>query len=170
MVHRTYGLFWKHLTRLSARACLLSFLCLSVYRQNSLHTSSGRSQTSEIDKDPIAVLELGAATSWIVRGGAVTFAPNFAAEVTPIENWLELEAGVSPFYTWHSTEWDTDLLFKKSWTLSASQSSCLAPAAMGLSQAKCENVQLAFRGSSGRFHVLADWKTPRLVSPTCLRL
>jgi hypothetical protein len=26
--------------------------------------------------------------------------------------------GVSPFYTRNSTEWDTDLLFKKPWTLS----------------------------------------------------
>ena len=37
---------------------------------------------------------------------------------TPIENWLELEAGVLPFYSRNSTEWDTDLLFKKPWTLS----------------------------------------------------
>ncbi|HEV7965987.1 MAG TPA: hypothetical protein VGP19_00360 [Candidatus Acidoferrales bacterium] len=41
-----------------------------------------------------------------------------AVEVTPIENWLELEAGVTPLFTRHSTEWDADLLFKKPWTLS----------------------------------------------------
>lgn len=70
------------------------------------------------DKDAKAILELGAATSWNVDGGAATFAPTLAGEITPIENWLELEAGVSPFYTRHSTEWDTDLLFKKPWTLS----------------------------------------------------
>jgi hypothetical protein len=39
-------------------------------------------------------------------------------EIEPIENWLELELGVSPFYTHAATEWDTDLLFKKPWTLS----------------------------------------------------
>jgi hypothetical protein len=39
-------------------------------------------------------------------------------EVTPIENWLELEAGVTPLFNRNSTEWDTDLLFKKPWTLS----------------------------------------------------
>lgn len=50
-----------------------------------------------------------------ISGGATTFAPNLATECTPIENWLELEAGVSPFYTWKSTEWDTDFLFKKPW-------------------------------------------------------
>ncbi len=42
-----------------------------------------------------------------------------AVEVTPIENWLELEAGITPLFSrHHSTEWDTDLLFKKPWTLS----------------------------------------------------
>ncbi len=70
------------------------------------------------DKDPAAIVELGAATSWTLTGGAATFAPNFAVETTPIENWLELEAGVSPFFTRNATEWDTDLLFKKPWTLS----------------------------------------------------
>jgi hypothetical protein len=70
------------------------------------------------EKEPLAILELGAASSWNVRGGAATFAPNLAAEMTLIENWLEIEAGVSPFYTRNNTEWDTDLLFKKPWTLS----------------------------------------------------
>jgi hypothetical protein len=69
-------------------------------------------------KEPVAILEVGAASSWNVKGGAATFAPNLAAEITPIEGWLELEAGVSPFFTRKSTEWDTDLLFKKPWTLS----------------------------------------------------
>ena len=73
----------------------------------------------EADDDPKVILEVGAATSWNTAGGAATFAPNLAAETTPIENILELEAGVSPFVTRNSTEWDTDLLFKKPWTLSS---------------------------------------------------
>jgi hypothetical protein len=51
-------------------------------------------------------------------GGGWTVSPTVAAEVTPIENWLELEFGVTPTFSHHSTEWDTDLLFKKPWTLS----------------------------------------------------
>jgi hypothetical protein len=98
-----------------AGACLFLFLCWPVYGQTSLSETSGHQQE---DKDPIAILELGAATSWNFSGGKATFAPNLAAEVTPIENWLEIEAGVSPFYTRNSTEWDTDLLFKKPWTIS----------------------------------------------------
>jgi hypothetical protein len=101
-----------------AGACLISFLCLPAHGQTSSKTSSGHLQEAGEEKDPRAILEFGAATSWNLNGGAATFAPNFAAEVTPIENWLELEAGVSPFYTRNSTEWDTDLLFKKPWTIS----------------------------------------------------
>jgi hypothetical protein len=74
-------------------------------------------QSVEADKE-IAVVEIGAATSISQKGGSASFGPDFAVEVTPIENWLELEAGVTPLFTRHSTEWDVDLLFKKPWTLS----------------------------------------------------
>ena len=101
-----------------AVACLFLFLVLPVRGQTSPVSCFGRPQDASEDKDPAAILEIGAATSWNTTGGAASFAPNFAVETTPIENWLELEAGVSPFYTHSSTEWDTDLLFKKPWTLS----------------------------------------------------
>jgi hypothetical protein len=101
-----------------AGACLFLFLCLPAHGQTSLGKSSGYPEAASEDKDPVAILEFGAATSWNFSGGVAAFAPNLAAEITPIENWLELEAGVSPFYTRNSTEWDTDLLFKKPWTLS----------------------------------------------------
>lgn len=99
-------------------ALLFLLLCLPGYGQTSPKPSSGDSQKGGGEKDPIAIVEVGAATAWNFRGGAATFAPNLAAEVTPIENWLELEAGVSRFYTGNSREWDTDLLFKKPWTIS----------------------------------------------------
>ena len=101
-----------------AGACLFLFLCLPAHGQTTLGKSSGSVPKANDDKDPAAILELGAATNWNVSGGAATFAPNLAAEITPIENWLEIEAGVSPFYTRRSTEWDTYLRFKKTWTLS----------------------------------------------------
>jgi hypothetical protein len=75
---------------------------------------------AEPDDDPAVTLELGAATNWATSGGAATFAPNLAAETTPIEGKLEIEAGVSPFVTRNSIELDTDFLFKKPWTLSPS--------------------------------------------------
>ncbi len=98
--------------------CLFLFLCLPAHGQTSSKPSSAPLQETGEEKDPVAILEVGAAQSWNFSGGAATFAPNLAAEVTPIENWLELEVGVSPFYTRNSTEWDTDLLFKKPWTIS----------------------------------------------------
>jgi len=75
-----------------------------------------RGQTDE--KEPAAVLELGAAGNWSVQDGSKSFGPSVAVEVTPVKNWLELEAGVTPLFARHSTEWDTDLLFKKPWDLS----------------------------------------------------
>jgi hypothetical protein len=70
------------------------------------------------DKEPVAVMELGGAAAWNLKGGGSSFGPTAAAEVTPVENWLELEAGTTPFFGANSIEWDTDLLFKKPWTLS----------------------------------------------------
>jgi hypothetical protein len=64
-----------------------------------------------------AVVELGGAASRSLKDGSS--GPTVAVEVTPIENWLELEAGVTPLFNRSSTEWDTDLLFKKPWTLSS---------------------------------------------------
>ena len=101
-----------------AIACGFLSLSLSSHGQSSAGRPSSYSQEASDDKDPAAILEIGAATSWNLTGGAATFAPNFAVETTPIENWLEIEAGVSPFFTRSSTEWDVDLLFKKPWTIS----------------------------------------------------
>ena len=70
------------------------------------------------EKESAAVIELGGAASWNVKGGGSGFGPTAAVEVTPIENWLELEAGVTPLFSGRSTEWSVDLLFKKPWTLS----------------------------------------------------
>lgn len=83
----------------------------------SLFLCFGTLLAQPADKEPVAVVELGGAASWNLSGGS-SFGPTVAVEVTPIENWLELEAGVAPMFTRHSTEWSTDLLFKKPWTLS----------------------------------------------------
>ena len=68
--------------------------------------------------EAVAILELGAEPARSLSGGGWSLSPTVAAEVTPIENWLELEFGVTPTFSHHSTEWDTDFLFKKPWTLS----------------------------------------------------
>ncbi len=70
------------------------------------------------DKEPAAIAEIGGAASQSLSGDGSSFGPTLAVEVTPIENRLELEAGVTPLFRRHSTEWDADLIFKKPWTLS----------------------------------------------------
>lgn len=72
----------------------------------------------QASSEPVAIVELGGAAGWNVKDGASSSGPDVAVEVTPIDNWLELEAGVTPLFRRHSTEWGTDLLFKKPWTLS----------------------------------------------------
>lgn len=70
------------------------------------------------DKEPVAIIELGGAAGWNLRDAGAS-GGDFALEITPIENWLEIEAGTTPLFSPHSIEWDTDLLFKKPWTLSS---------------------------------------------------
>jgi len=72
----------------------------------------------EGSKEPVAVVELGVAPSQDLKDHVTSFGPTVAVEVSPIEKWLELEAGVTPSFGRQSTEWTTDLLFKKPWTLS----------------------------------------------------
>lgn len=70
------------------------------------------------EKESVAIIELGGAADRSLTDGHSSFGPTAAVEVTPIEKWLELEAGVTPLFRRHSTEWSVDLLFKKPWTLS----------------------------------------------------
>jgi hypothetical protein len=84
----------------------------------SLFLCTGNALAQTDDKEPAAVIELGAAANRSLTEGQSSFGPTVAVEATPIENWLELEAGVTPLFRPHSTEWSIDLLFKKPWTLS----------------------------------------------------
>jgi hypothetical protein len=79
---------------------------------------SGNAFAQSVDRDPAAIIELGAAAGRSLRDGGSSFGPTVAVEVTPRENWLELEAGITPLFSRHSTELDIDLLFKKPWALS----------------------------------------------------
>src|ERR1700690_4204021 len=88
---------------------LIACLCLS-YRHAFAQMGD--------DKEPAATVELGGAASQGLTGGGSSFGPTLAVEVTPIENRLELEAGITALFKRHSTEWSADLLFKKPWALS----------------------------------------------------
>lgn len=76
------------------------------------------SQAPGQEPEAAAIVEVGGAMGMNLHGGGPSFGPDFAMEFTPIEKWLEIEAGVTPLFARHSTEWGTDVLFKKPWTLS----------------------------------------------------
>jgi hypothetical protein len=96
---------------MSTRKCLLfaSMVCCSI---------NVFSQSVQREPEPAAIVELGGAASWDLKDGGSSFGGDFAVEFTPIEKWLEIEAGTTPLFRRHSAEWDTELLFKKPWTLS----------------------------------------------------
>jgi|SRR5579872_2228603 len=96
---------------LRSNQAILSLVC-------ALAALSVQGRAQAVEKEPAAVLELGAAGNWSIKDASSSFGPDVAVEVTPIKNWLELEAGVTPLFARHSTEWDTDLLFKKPWAFS----------------------------------------------------
>ena len=79
---------------------------------------AGSAFTQSGDPEPAAIVELGGAVGRGLKDGSTSLGPDLAVEVTPIEHWLEIEAGTTPLFSRHSAEWDTDLLFKKPWTLS----------------------------------------------------
>ena len=81
-------------------------------------TGNTAAQSVKGEKE-LAVVEVGAAAFRRVTGDASSsFGPSVAVEVTPVKNWLELEFGTTALFRRHSTEWGTDLLFKKPWDLS----------------------------------------------------
>jgi hypothetical protein len=78
----------------------------------------GADTDDEEHSEPTAIVEIGGAGEWSLANGRFSFAPNLAVEVTPIEDWLEIEVGLTPFVTQGQTQWNADLLFKKPFTLS----------------------------------------------------
>jgi len=78
----------------------------------------GHAQGMKDAQEEVAVVEIGASPSRNLKDHSSSFGPTVAVEVSPIEKWLELEAGVTPSFGRHTTEWATDLLFKKPWTFS----------------------------------------------------
>jgi hypothetical protein len=100
-------------TPLSAvRACTPLFLIAFAFG------CSGHSFAQSPEKEPAAFLELGGVASRSITDAQSSFGPFVAIQVTPIENWLEREVGVTPLFRRHSTEWSVDLLFKRPWVIS----------------------------------------------------
>jgi hypothetical protein len=92
---------------------LILSLCVTIVAigQKVLHDSADQ-------KESFAVAELGGFAGCNIKGGGLNLGPTIAVEITPIENWLELELGVTPSFGSYTRQWDIDFLFKKPWALS----------------------------------------------------
>ena len=73
---------------------------------------------AERDADHALILEIGMAGEWPLNGERPNFGGSLAAEIEPIENWLELEFGLSTLATAGHTELSGDVLFKKPFRIS----------------------------------------------------
>jgi hypothetical protein len=69
------------------------------------------------EKEPLAVIELGAATERSIQDGTYSAGPSAAVEFPVIKDWLEIETGISPLFRAGQTEWQADVLFKKPFTI-----------------------------------------------------
>jgi hypothetical protein len=78
---------------------------------------AGRASGQAEDKEPSAIFEAGGAGQWGLKGGS-SYGPSVAVETTPIPDVLEVEGGTTALFSRGQTEWDTDFLFKKPFTLS----------------------------------------------------
>jgi len=67
-------------------------------------------------RESFAIAELGGDASLDFRRRRLDGSATIAVEITPIENWLELESGFTPNFG--RREWDIDILFKKPWDFS----------------------------------------------------
>jgi hypothetical protein len=95
---------------MTARALVCAFFLICAGR-----VFADTAEPEPANDEPAAVIELGGAASHDLSGGGSSFGGDVAVEFTPIEKWLEIEAGTTPLFRRHSTEWDTDILFKKPW-------------------------------------------------------
>jgi len=69
------------------------------------------------DKEPFAVIELGAGWERSVQDGTFSAGPTASVEFPVVKDWLEIETGISPLFRPGQTEWQADLLFKKPFTI-----------------------------------------------------
>ena len=91
--------------------------CAVLVALSAVVLTATQARAEEKEKEPEAIVEIGGSGNWSLPG-ASSFGPTVAVEFTPIGNWLEIEVGTGPMFGHGISEWDTDILFKKPFTLS----------------------------------------------------
>jgi hypothetical protein len=117
-----------------------------------LATAAARGQSAPAQGDDHrAVIEIGLAGERGMTGTSTSAGGTVAVEFTPIENWLELESGVTALRGAGHSEFAVDLLFKKPWRLSVT-SEFMAGVGPELSYHSGTGA-----GTSVATEVVADW-------------
>lgn len=65
-------------------------------------------------------LQIGAAAERATQSGTARIGPSASVEFNAIEHWLQLEFGVTAFQSQGTTEWETELSFKRPFDLTPS--------------------------------------------------
>jgi hypothetical protein len=73
---------------------------------------------AEKDNDPLWVAMIGAAGEWPTHGNFQT-GPSLAVEFNVIKDWLEIEVGSAKLFRGSNSEFETEVVFRKPFTLSA---------------------------------------------------
>jgi hypothetical protein len=81
---------------------------------------AGVAAAKDEDAEHKFVLELGTAGEWPLTNEPGNFGGTFAVEFEPIENWLELEFGITTLNTTGHSDLSGDLLFKKPFKITPS--------------------------------------------------
>ena len=108
------------LVRVTVAKLMRTTLLLAICSVAAIATAAGQ-QTPPLptagEADHRAVLELGFAAERGTGESSTSLGGTIAMETTPVENWLELEAGVTLLHSAGHTEFSGDFLFKKPWQL-----------------------------------------------------
>jgi hypothetical protein len=75
-------------------------------------------KTRAEEMEPLAVVALGAAGEWGFPGGKFSRGPSAAVEFALIKDWVEVEAGGAKLFRRGVSEWETEVVFRKPFTLS----------------------------------------------------
>jgi hypothetical protein len=95
----------------------LSF-CLSLVVMAFLLPGGLDAQTAS-GADHTVVIEIGSAGEWPLQGERPSYGGTLAAETTPIEHWLEVEAGATLLGMNHRREIAADFIVKKPFEISS---------------------------------------------------
>jgi hypothetical protein len=96
----------------------IPILCTAMLALSTAHAQGG-GRSRAADDEHRAVVEIGAVAERSVGESKSSAGATVAVETTPVENWLELEFGITGLRAAGRSEFGADLLFKKPWRLSA---------------------------------------------------